>query len=58
MTSHVTSTPTPPGIEVANEVRTRLGRLRFFDGFRADDPPPTRFVNVSHEPMCDIEPVR
>lgn len=31
-TTQATATPIPPGIEVPDEVRTRLGPLRFFDG--------------------------
>ena len=76
MTSHVTTTPIPPGIEVPDQVRTWLGTLRFFDEHgdphpavevikahtriyplaQIDDPHPTRFVNVSAEPMCAVPP--
>lgn len=36
MTTHAIKTPIPPGIEMPGEVRTRLGTLRFFDGFPDD----------------------
>ena len=38
MTPPVTTTPIPPGIEVPSEVRSRLGTLRFFDGFPDRSP--------------------
>ena len=37
MPSHATTTPIPSGIEVPDEVATRLGTLRFFDGCPDDE---------------------
>ncbi|NGP06783.1 DUF1254 domain-containing protein [Rhodococcus sp. 14C212] len=49
MTSHANSTPIPPGIEVPDEVRTRLGTLRFFDGFPDDETTRTLFDNLDFQ---------
>jgi hypothetical protein len=49
MTTHATTTPIPPGIEVPNEVGTRLGTLRFFDGFPDDATVETLFDNLDFQ---------
>ena len=49
MTTHVTTTPIPPGIESPDEVRTRLGTLRFFDGFPDDATVRTLFDNLDFQ---------
>ncbi|ATQ28230.1 hypothetical protein CS378_05470 [Rhodococcus ruber] len=49
MTSHSNSTPIPPGIEVPDEVRTRLGTLRFFDGVPDDETTRTVFDNLDFQ---------
>ncbi|KDE13214.1 DUF1254 domain-containing protein [Rhodococcus aetherivorans] len=49
MTSHANTTPIPPGIEVPGEVRTRLGTLRFFDGFPDDATTRTLFDNLDFQ---------
>jgi hypothetical protein len=49
MTTHATATPIPPGIEVPNEVRTRLGTLRFFDGFPSDTTTQVLFDNLDFQ---------
>ena len=49
MTPHATATPIPPGIEVPDEVQTRLGTLRFFDGFPDDATTQTLFDNLDFQ---------
>ena len=49
MTPHATATPLPPGIEVPDEVQTRLGTLRFFDGFPDDATTQTLFDNLDFQ---------
>ena len=49
MTTHATATPIPPGIEVPDEVQTRLGTLRFFDGFPDDATTQTLFDNLDFQ---------
>ncbi|HEX6877148.1 MAG TPA: DUF1254 domain-containing protein [Nocardioidaceae bacterium] len=49
MTSHVTTTPIPPGIEVPDRVGTRLGTLRFFDGFPDEATTRTLFDNLDFQ---------
>ena len=49
MTNHATTTPIPPGIEVPDEVQTRLGTLRFFDGFPDEATTQTLFDNLDFQ---------
>jgi hypothetical protein len=49
MTTHAIKTPIPPGIEMPNEVQTRLGTLRFFDGFPDDATTQTLFDNLDFQ---------
>ncbi|NGP07466.1 DUF1254 domain-containing protein [Rhodococcus sp. 14C212] len=49
MTSHPNTTPIPPGIAVPDEVPTRLGTLRFFDGFPDDATTRTLFDNLDFQ---------
>ena len=51
MTTQATTNPTPipPGIECPDEVRTRLGTLRFFDGFPDDATVRTLFDNLDFQ---------
>ena len=49
MTTHATATPIPPGIEIPDEVQTRLGTLRFFDGFPDDATTQTLFDNLDFQ---------
>lgn len=49
MTSHANTTPIPPGIATPDEVRTRLGTLRFFDGFPDDATTRTLFDNLDFQ---------
>ncbi|HEX6920638.1 MAG TPA: DUF1254 domain-containing protein [Actinomycetes bacterium] len=49
MTTHATPTPIPPGIEIPDEVQTRLGTLRFFDGFPDDATTRTLFDNLDFQ---------
>ena len=49
MTAHTTKTPIPPGIESPDEVQTRLGTLRFFDGFPDDATTQTLFDNLDFQ---------
>ncbi len=48
MTPHAT-TPIPPGIEVPDEIQTRLGTLRFFDGFPDDATTEVLFENLDFQ---------
>lgn len=49
MTTHATATPIPPGIEVPDEVQSRLGTLRFFDGFPDDATTRTLFDTLDFQ---------
>ena len=49
MTIQATKTPIPPGIECPDEVQTRLGTLRFFDGFPDDATVRTLFDNLDFQ---------
>ncbi len=49
MTSHANTTPIPPGIAMPDEVRTRLGTLRFFDGVPDDAATRTLFDNLDFQ---------
>jgi hypothetical protein len=49
MTTHTIKTPIPPGIEVPAEVQTRLGTLRFFDGFPDDATTQVLFDNLDFQ---------
>src|SRR5512144_1590258 len=49
MTNHATTTPIPPGIEVSDEVQTRLGTLRFFDGFPDEATTQVLFDNLDFQ---------
>jgi hypothetical protein len=49
ITIHTTTTPIPPGIESPDEVETRLGTLRFFDGFPDDATVQTLFDNLDFQ---------
>ncbi len=49
MTTHATATPIPPGIEVPEQVQTRLGTLRFFDGFPGDETTRMLFDNLDFQ---------
>lgn len=49
MTTDATATPVPPGIEVPDEVQTRLGMLRFFDGFPDDTTTQMLFDNLDFQ---------
>ena len=49
MTNHATTTPIPPGIEVSDEVQTRLGTLRFFDGFPDEATTQVMFDNLDFQ---------
>ena len=49
MTTHATATPIPPGIEVPDEVQTRLGTLRFFDGFPDEATTQVMFDNLDFQ---------
>ncbi|HSA49078.1 MAG TPA: DUF1254 domain-containing protein [Yinghuangia sp.] len=49
MTTHATKTPVPPGIGCSDEVHTRLGTLRFFDGFPDDATVHTLFDNLDFQ---------
>ncbi|CCW15462.1 DUF1254 domain-containing protein [Rhodococcus aetherivorans] len=49
MTSPANSTPIPPGIEMPDEVRTRLGTLRSFDGVPDDETTRTLFDNLDFQ---------
>ena len=49
MTTRAPATSIPPGIEVSNEVHTRLGTLRFFDGFPDDQTVRTLFDNLDFQ---------
>ncbi|MET9394867.1 DUF1254 domain-containing protein [Streptomyces sp. NPDC006624] len=47
--SHATTTPVPPGIECPDEVHTRLGTLRFSDGFPDEATARTLFDNLDFQ---------
>ncbi len=49
MTTPTSKTPIPPGIASPDEVRTRLGTLRFFDGFPDDATTQTLFDNLDFQ---------
>lgn len=49
MTMDSTKSRIPPGIESPNEVQTRLGVLRFFDGFPDDATVQTLFNNLDFQ---------
>ena len=49
MTTHAIKTPIPPGIEMPDEVQTRLGTLRFFDGFPDDATTQALFDNLDFQ---------
>ena len=49
MTTHGTTMPIPPGIEVPDELQTRLGTLRFFDGFPDDATTQVLFDNLDFQ---------
>ncbi|WP_207218946.1 hypothetical protein [Pengzhenrongella frigida] len=43
------TTPTPPGVETPDAVESRLGTLRFFDGFPDDATTATLFDNLDFQ---------
>ena len=49
MTETTTATPIPAGIESPGEVQTRLGTLRFFDGFPDDPTVETLYDNLDFQ---------
>ncbi len=49
MATHTTRPPVPPGIACPAEVQTRLGTLRFFDGFPDDATVRTLYENLDFQ---------
>ncbi|KAF0648167.1 MULTISPECIES: hypothetical protein [Streptomyces] len=49
MTTYAPTPPAPPGIACPDEVRTRLGTLRFSDGFPDDATVRTLFDNLDFQ---------
>src|SRR5512144_1260376 len=57
MTNHATTTPIPPGIEVSDQVQTRLGTLRFFDGFPDEATTRVLFDNLDFQRAVQAYPL-
>lgn len=49
MATDIDRTPIPPGIEVPDQIRTRLGTLRLFDGFPDDATTQVLFDNLDFQ---------